>query len=875
MNREPNQEQLEVINELENNLILFASAGTGKTFTVANRIKKILSSGKAAPEEILCITFTVKACREMSEDICTYVGNDAKKVNVNTIHGCCLSILKTEAKRNSDGYISVGICDDIDEEDVLRTCAAPFSSMMTESKPSQLRNIVSMIKHRRYELDLFTEDPERDYRETIASPDTAETLRKLCTFFVKGEGEIFDEEMLDFLAAYGGRLLCRYDSFLRESNLVDFDDIIIAAAKKLKDGETRAFWRKKYKYIIIDEMQDTSTVEYDALESLFAGNHVMMCGDFFQTIYAWRGSDPEKILNGFIRTYHAKVFMFGKNYRATKTLAEASFGYLKNTYPELMGRYCPQKLEIRSDEKGEPVRLFTFGSMDREAEFIYRYLADSRPADPSDVCIMARSNHYIADLYERLRKYGDGLPADQRLGFFTVEKEYAFYRTAVVKDLLAFLRVLVNDTDEAAMDRILSGRFIRGMGKAAIEKLHASGDIGVSVSSFLNPDTYEFGDCYAGLTDAVWNGNIVVYDTETTGLDLSKDQAIQIAAVKYDLNGEPVETFNRIVIPTVEISQGARDTVPFDVDEEIRLHGIPAKEAYTEFSEFVKDAVLAGHNSIRFDAPLIARQLTELGLPKLPVRREYDTMSLAKQFYPLLPNFKLSTLCEHFEIVNEDAHNAFGDVKATGAVLFRILHDNIIPTQTERRKLISQYAPRIENFFRYTLTLQKYIEENDVCGLFSDIISRCRLREKYKTDSSRTAMDEIESMIRGTETENAAAFLQEFIADAALSGSQIDSLLKKLNKIPIITVHQAKGCEFDTVIIAGCDNMNFPSFAAAKNGNEDEEKRVFYVAISRAKKKLLLTCCTDDPRDPWKKSFRKESPYISSVPGIVRIRDTV
>ena len=108
---------------------------------------------------------------------------------------------------------------------------------------------------------------------------------------------------------------------------------------------------------------------------------------------------------------------------------------------------------------------------------------------------------------------------------------------------------------------------------------------------------------------------------------------------------------------------------------------------------------------------------------------------------------------------------------------------------------------------------------------------------------------------------DARSFLQEFITNASLSGSQMDSLLRKLNQIPIITVHQSKGCEFDTVILAGCDNFNFPSFAAVQNGQESEEKRVFYVAISRAKKKLLLTNYTSPGKHP-----RLSSDYLSLIP---------
>ena len=118
--REPNGEQRKVIEELDSNILLFASAGTGKTFTVANRVRRIIESGRATPEQILCLTFTIKAANEMKEDVRSYVGDLADGVTVKTIHGFCYYFLAEERKRPGERFAELSVCDDADEDEMLK-----------------------------------------------------------------------------------------------------------------------------------------------------------------------------------------------------------------------------------------------------------------------------------------------------------------------------------------------------------------------------------------------------------------------------------------------------------------------------------------------------------------------------------------------------------------------------------------------------------------------------------------------------------------------------------------------------------------------------------------------------------------------------------
>ena len=949
---EPNEEQQKVIDEFDSNVILFASAGTGKTYTVANKVGKILRGNLAKPEEILCLTFTIKACEEMRDDVLKY-NEGADKVKINTIHSFCYDIIREEAKLSGAEYIDPEIFDDVDEDELLsrvipqtltslhldkylKDCGlrgieslynkdvvcldsgydgkkfywrmssggepvllnSELNSFYEKDMPrlftptvnfkcpdcgeaqttktnvcahcgydfrtyipsykfhlTKFRNLISEIKRYREIYNFYSGDEEADYQKTylkLLERGRVDSLVKC-----RQVGFAPDGFFLGRFYQYAGKIVAGYNAILKEGNKVDFDDLIVGASNLLKDCAVKNRWRSKYKYIIVDEMQDTSVLEYSLLKKVFEGNFVMMCGDFFQTIYEWRGSD-HAVLEDFIRTFGAKKFMFSENYRSTKTLTSATFGYLKNTYPDLLGEYCPADIKIFSKDEGEKIEHWEARDFKGEAELIYRYLLGHPELKPSNVCIMSRSNKYISNLYKYLTEYGNILPANKRLRFFTVEEDYRFYKKPLVKDFFAFYTLLLNKHSYVDMER-LALRFLKGVGAGTLKKIRDENSCGMTVSAFLEEDSYTCGDWLAKLMGAYQNDNIVVYDIETTGLDLNSDQIVQIAAIKLDKNGEINEKFERFVIPDREISEGAYVTHGYDLDYIKEHGGVSAKQALTEFKEFAEGSVLVGHNSVKFDAVIVDRQLKECGLDPLNVVAEYDTLVLAKLFCPESPNYKLSTLCDRFGIVNERAHDAFEDICATAGVLKCLIEQKIAPTAEQRVAITKRYAERFKPFYEKYCDLTKLFEENDLTELNGYILEKFDIFKVYKEPEDRLAVGELFDNIeaeRGKLPEISSC-LQSFLTRAALAGSQMDFLISRLNKIPIITVHQSKGCEFDTVIIAGADSSNFPSFAAVMENNGEEEKRVFYVAISRAKRKLIFTNVANK---------RGYSPFIDKIP---------
>jgi DNA helicase-2/ATP-dependent DNA helicase PcrA len=699
-------------------------------------------------------------------------------------------------------------------------------------------------------------DEVKDFNDTLTKLLQSDEEHFKSLFYTANR---FDGKFYETFCAYAGLIVSAYNEQLLQSNKVDFDDLIIKSLEYFSDDGVVREWRSLYDYIIVDEMQDTSDLEYSLISKLFAGNKVLMCGDMSQTIYEWRGSKPFEIYEDFCDNYGAKVFMLSRNYRSTDTLTFASFAFLKGINGGSFKRFCPQQITACGGEKGEPIRVVSLKSAMDEASWVFRYIKKHPPEGYDKLCIMSRSNGYISKFYKSLQRVNEKYPEGERLNFFTVDRDCRFYKMPIIKDMLSFFSLLVNPSDFENFERIAK-RHIHGVGSVTLSALSEYRNVGVSLSAFLESDTYLCGDRYQSLINSLGHNNVVVYDIETTGLDRGYDQIIQLAAVKIDENGRVLKRFERKVVPTVAIGEGAERTHGFTL-EMLNVEGTTIDVALTEFLEFCKGACLVGHNSTNFDRIVVDRQLLENNLPQLDVVGEYDTLSICKLFCPDFENYKLDTLCKKFGIVNERAHDAFYDVLATVGVLVHMVRNYILPTTDARVKILDRYKKKFKSFYDTFLQMKGLVLKNKIEELADFIEGEFSLLKLYDRVEDKVAYSDLMNVISSYRERilGGENLLVTLICEASLSGSQIDFLIKKLNKIPIITVHQSKGCEFDTVIIVGCDSYNFPSFSAVKSGNGSEEERVFYVAITRAKKRLVITNYSDG-------EGRDLSPFIDRLP---------
>ena len=847
-------EQKRVIYEKTKNQLLLAGAGSGKTFTVAHKIAERIRSG-VLPEEILCLTFTVKGAGEIKDDVEKYCNKAG--VNVFTIHSFCYFIIK-EYLKESRAFNEPTVADEVDSGEilanVLRVFALDGEYELVDEMPllpeRQLAKIMSEIKHER-DLLGYPYTSEEGYGKTIRKL-FAESSAFNSLFSVRKSGvKITDYSLIKLLKGKGDSFALAYQRSLRSSRLVDFDDLLFFAKQLILEG---VYKKPAYKLIIVDEMQDTSMLEYQIAKSFFDKAQILMCGDPYQTIYSWRGSEPFAIMEDFEKNFFAERITLSGNHRSTDLLTYAGRYYLAESFQGKIP--YPPEPKTDGEEKIDLVKCF---DEVEEADYLFD-LISSYDGDRSSICVMARANRYLTNLYKKLERKNLSVVKSERIPFFTADSDLQFYKKPVIKDFLSFLRLLVNPFDNSAFERIAL-KYVRGIGKETVSAMTDFGAYGLSLSAFLQADAYVYGDPYYSLISAYKSINVVIYDLETTGLDLEKDEIIQISALKIGTG----ETFNRFVIPTCEISKKAISTHGYDLKYITENGGASASEILKDFCSFVTNAVLVGHNSSSFDDNILNRQLKSVGLD-LDKNLRYDTLVLAQAVLPNLGNYTLENCAKNFGIVNERAHDAFADVKATAKLFEKLLGDFYIPQTDARKRIVSQKSPKFKDFYEKFKQMQLALKDGKTLELVKFINDEFGVLELNKRPSDRESANDLFRALKGIENATEKSlWLRSFLSDASLSGSQMDLIIKKHGKIPLITVHQSKGCEFDLVVLVGADENELPSYGARQSGSEDEEKRIFYVALSRAKKKFVVTYPANKvygqnvyPKNP--------TPYVSRLP---------
>lgn len=850
------EKQAEAVNEFENDVLLLAGAGSGKTFTVAQKIALATKRGIGA-DEILCLTFTVKAADELREDATKYCGNLVPEVF--TIHGFCYR-LSLEYGRKTGRFSHRQIADEIDSGELLRELLNEFilkgdyqpTDKTVPLSNKNLTNLASALKHERDKLgfSFFSKDGYDKAAENLFK--NSPSFNDL--FLVKeGVSKYTDENLIRFFKRKSNEFMNAYRARLDASALFDFDDLIFCAKAAIFDND---FQKPSYKLIIVDEMQDTSEAEYEIVKGFFKDSQVMMCGDLNQTIYGWRGSKPLDVIADFKKNRRVKEITLLENKRSTKTLARASAYYLNKAFNLNL------PLPDASDEKEAPLEIVACAGIDGEAREIFKRASEFK-GDNSEFCVMARSNRYVGELYAELQKINARLPVENRLSFFTTDANFQFYKKPIVKDFLAFFRLIVNPDDEASILR-LAKKQAKGLTPPMIAALKDYSALGISVGQFLSERTYRFGDYFYPLIQAFRENKIVVYDLETTGLDVENDQAAQISAVKTGADGVK-EVFNRFIIPTKEISAQALAVHGYDLDYIEKNGGEGARSVLRDFVEFADGSVLVGHNSSSFDDLVLERQLSENGIDSnFPYK--YDTLKIVSLFNPLSRDYKLSTLCDSFEITNERAHDAFSDVSATEKILEILIRTFLIPSAPSRGVATKKYLPLFRDLYDEIQTATRFLEVGDYLSLCREIGETVSLSTGKSAQADRESANDLYRTLKSYGARSSPiSSLKEFLRDVSLSGSQMDTIIKKFDKIPLITAHQSKGCEFKEVILVGAGENELPSYGAVKSGDDSEERRIFYVALTRAKEKFAATYSYRKDY-PGRSYPRNPSPYLAFLP---------
>lgn len=840
-----NKKQQQVINELNQNILLSAGAGTGKTNVLSYRVANILNKNRANADEILCLTFTNKACRELKNRITSQLDFEtANKITIRTIHGFAYQVITTTAKKAQTIFKEFVIFDDEDQKTLIRQTIANFPKARALDI-QYIVNCIEQLKQERALKHIYTEDIEADYT----------TIYHQHLKFNKTFNQQQSDNLTKFFQFDGLNIIINYELALQQMHGLDYKDLIANAYRLFQDENICSSWRKRYKYIMIDEMQDTSSFEYTMLENLFPANNIMLCGDEFQTIYEWRGSNPQKILTAFTEKYNPLIINFNENYRSTKLLLEMAYNTLINLFcKETILHSYAKNLLSKSSELGHKIELKQANSLANEAQWIFQNIVNLLPLveTPTQIAILVRQNNYLQNLTLHLNYLANIYNQKNQetpIHFIQIDN-IRFFKRQEIKDVLSIMKYLINPNDYLSLQRILIN-LIPNIGIRTIKQISSAEYLqnGLRLSDFINanfqnPNYEPFSD----LISAYLSKDIIVFDIEGTGTDIFADNIIQLSAIKIRKEKKIAE-FNRYLKSDKPV--GDSEKVHHISDEYLQTHGENPKLVLQEFCQFIQDAIITGHNIRGYDMDILNQNLLKHNLKPVDFSNiNFDTLDLVRRFYPNLPNHKLEFLSNHFQFETKSNHNSLDDVLATWELLHKLLEDKIIPTAKKRNELINKQKNKFIHVAQIFQKLHSILNDNLLLeNLITQIVKEFDLVNIYKANATQDGavrLENIRNLFRLAKAElnshRGTNGIKELLQYASLSNTDLDALTSSHPKIPIITIHQAKGLEFDYEFLAGMNDDIFPSYFSTRNGSiTEEEKRLFYVAITRAKKALFLS----------------------------------
>lgn len=578
-----NKEQLDPVMDTQGAILVTAGAGSGKTRLLTHRIAYLINEKGVAPYNILAITFTNKAAGEMAERL-NQMTDDGQYVWVSTFHSMCAKMLRRYA--GFLGYTqSFSIYAESEKEKLIGTIIA--ESYSNEDDDDIKRNAIYHISNAK-NLGLTPEEYLRDF--TYVSD-----IDKICEIYA------------------------RYDKALKNNNAMDFDDLLLKTKELLVGcAEAAEYYRDKFRYIHVDEFQDTNRVQYELIK-LLAAKHRNVCavGDEDQCIYGWRGANIENIQN-FIRDFNCKIYKLEQNYRSSKKILDLANKLIANNTSRIEKKLWTQ------NETGVNVEHFVANSDSDEADFVVQtiYALSQRGYKLSDFAVLMRINALSRPFEQRFLQYGIS---------HKIYGGFKFYDRKEIKDLLAYFRIVANHYDNEAITRVINfpRRGIGASSVAALTKLAIESgkslyevilniqneNVSSSVKSKVTPfatilkcleeqkDKLELSDLmrylvgmldlktlYAEKTEENDNkkaniGELVASIKEYTSMnpDATLDDYMQTVTLWTDLDDAPIN--DSVNIATVHSAKGLEFKVVFVVGLEEGIFPISRAESKAELEE--------------------------------------------------------------------------------------------------------------------------------------------------------------------------------------------------------------------------------------------------------------------------------------------------
>lgn len=436
-----NPQQIQAVTAGSGALLVLAGPGSGKTRVLTQRIVHLITSRGVRPYNILAVTFTNKAAREMEERVSRLVGDRTQGLTLGTFHATCARILRREAEYlpfNSNYVI-------FDTDDQLSVVKRALADLNIDHKRYAPQSVLAGISRAKNELILADEFAPQNYREEVIK-----------------------------------RLYTRYQELLLVNNALDFDDLLLWTARLLEDEESvRRKYGQRFENILVDEFQDTNLAQYRLLNQLASVHrNIFVVGDADQSIYAWRGADYRNVLR-FERDYpNAQVILLEQNYRSTQTILDVAMAVIDRNPDRTVKKLFTDR------GRGEKIVLQETYDDREEANYVVDAIArliSNGQASPGDFAVMYRTNAQSRLLEEAFLQAN--LP-------YKLVGAQRFYGRREVKDIIAYLRLIHNLNDEFSLTRIINVP-ARGIGEKSLLALRTTAQqVGLSPADFL----LEIGD---------------------------------------------------------------------------------------------------------------------------------------------------------------------------------------------------------------------------------------------------------------------------------------------------------------------------------------------------------------------------------------------
>ncbi len=539
--KELNEQQLIPATQSEGAFLVTAGAGSGKTRLLTHRICHLIADKGVNPNHILAITFTNKATNEMRERI-TEMLPDAYGVWISTFHSMCSRILR-ESISHFEGYNRFfTIYDSSDRDKILKQILKEFNIEDNDLK-NKISHIISDAKNKGFSPD--------EYSNFLLKNSDADTIINVFK---------------------------RYENYLKNNNGLDFDDLLVKTLDLFtKFPNVLLKYQDKFRYIHVDEFQDTNLVQYKLIKLLAgARKNVFVVGDEDQCIYGWRGANIQNIFD-FRRDFpDCKCYKLEQNYRSTKNILEIANRLIKNNESRMEKELWTNNME------GDKVEFTQCINEIKEAEYVASKIYDlinSHGYESRDIAVLMRLSAHSRLIEEKLLNYN--IP-------YKVAGIFKFFDRQEVKNIVAYLRLLINDRDNEAMLRIINFPK-RGIGRTSIDKLiDISNERGLSIYQIVkNSSNYDLPSALSSRLEAFAE---TLHELEKTyqenNLSVFIKKAVDIIGVKQAYGSKSEEDVDRML----NINQLVQSVIAFDQANEMSdltnyLESITLSSAVDELDE--------------------------------------------------------------------------------------------------------------------------------------------------------------------------------------------------------------------------------------------------------------------------------------------------